>query len=138
MKQNKMRNVAVGTVKKSTDTMSRTWLSKNVRQLCDGGFRWRILYSSTVAFDTSQRRKRSSERILGVPQVGFSDDMRRINLRISASILGRPGFLDRDFHRQYRRKPCLCQRSTVWATNEQWVAIDVANATEYARKTLYA
>jgi hypothetical protein len=26
--------------------------------------------------------------------------MRRINLRLSASILGRPGFLHRDFHRQ--------------------------------------
>ncbi len=48
-----------------------------------------------------------------MPHVGFSHDMRRINLRISASILGRPGFLDRDFHRQYNLKPCWCQRTTV-------------------------
>ncbi len=36
---NRMRNVAVGTVKKSTATMSRTWLSRKVRHVCDGGLR---------------------------------------------------------------------------------------------------
>lgn len=113
MKQNKMRNVAVGTVKKSTATMSRTWLSRNVRHVWDRGLRWRILYLSTVAFDTSKPRSRSSERILGVPQVGFSRDMRRINRRISASVRGLPTLPFRDFHRQYSLKPCLCQRITV-------------------------
>ena len=53
MKQNKMRNVAVDTVKKSAATISRTWLSRKVRHVCDGALRWRTLYLSTVAFDAS-------------------------------------------------------------------------------------
>ena len=35
MKLNKMRNVAVGTVKKSTATISRTWLSRKVHHVRD-------------------------------------------------------------------------------------------------------
>src|SRR5450631_4832043 len=33
------RNVAVGTVKKSIDASELTWLSRKVRQVCEGGFR---------------------------------------------------------------------------------------------------
>jgi hypothetical protein len=31
-------NVAVGTVKKSIETISFAWFSGNVRQFCEGGF----------------------------------------------------------------------------------------------------
>jgi hypothetical protein len=35
----------VGTVKKSTETRLRRWLSRKVRQVCDhGGLRWRTMY----------------------------------------------------------------------------------------------
>ena len=46
------------------------------------------------------------------PHVAFSRDICRISRRISASIIGRPGFF-RDFHRQYSLKPSRCQRITV-------------------------
>jgi Putative cyclase len=48
----------------------------------------------------------------GAPHSGLSTLMRRISARSSASICGRPP-TDRDFHRQYRRKPALCQRTRV-------------------------
>jgi len=48
----------------------------------------------------------------GVPHSAFSRDMRWINLRISVSILGHPGF-PRDFHRQNSLKPCRCHPTTV-------------------------
>ena len=57
-----------------------------------------------------------SEGIPGVPHLGFSNDIRRINLRISASILGRPRRRGRDFHRQSRRKPSRCHRATMFGS----------------------
>jgi hypothetical protein len=33
------RECAVGTVKKSIETRSRTWLARNVRHVCEGGGR---------------------------------------------------------------------------------------------------
>ncbi len=49
----------------------------------------------------------------GTPESGFSRDMRRINLRVSASSFGRPTLPDRDFHRQNNLKPRRCHRITV-------------------------
>src|ERR1017187_3295686 len=38
----------VGTVKKSTETSVRTWLSRKVRQVCEGGLRRRTMYFATL------------------------------------------------------------------------------------------
>src|SRR5262249_26107457 len=48
----------------------------------------------------------------GAPYKGFSALIRRINARSSASIFGWPP-RERDFQRQYRRKPARCQRTRV-------------------------
>ena len=45
------RKVAVGTVKKSIETRSAAWFSRNVFQVCAGGFRWQIMYLATVDSD---------------------------------------------------------------------------------------
>jgi hypothetical protein len=34
----RMRNVAVGTVKKSIPAIQSAWFLRNVRQVCEGGF----------------------------------------------------------------------------------------------------
>src|SRR5712692_10448357 len=47
-----------------------------------------------------------------LPQSGFSTLIRRINARSFISICGRP-LNGRDFQRQWRRKPALCQRTSV-------------------------
>ncbi len=49
----------------------------------------------------------------GTPQREFSRDMRRINVRISSLIFGRPTLPVRDFHRQNSLRPRWCQRITV-------------------------
>jgi hypothetical protein len=49
-KTKRTRNLAVGTVKKSTETMSCAWFFRNVRQVCDGGFRRRGMYFETAAW----------------------------------------------------------------------------------------
>ena len=61
-------------------------------------------------FET-ERRDRTD--ILGVPQLGLSFDICRINFRSSRSIFGRPARLFQDFQRQYSLNPSLCQRITV-------------------------
>jgi hypothetical protein len=38
----------VGTVKKSTETMDFTWLSRKVRQVCEGGWWRRFKYLLTL------------------------------------------------------------------------------------------
>src|SRR2546429_6815323 len=48
----------------------------------------------------------------GAPHSGLSTLIRRISARRSAAILGRPP-RERDFQRQYRRKPARCQRTRV-------------------------
>src|SRR5260370_3084680 len=48
----------------------------------------------------------------GAPQSRFTRLMPRIRWRISAGILGRPP-QERDFQRQYNRKPIRCHRTTV-------------------------
>ena len=53
-KTNKTLNITVGTVKKSTETRLPTWWSRKVRQVCDGGVRWRTIYLETVAWEISR------------------------------------------------------------------------------------
>src|SRR3954454_17938803 len=48
----------------------------------------------------------------GAPHSGLSTLIRRISARRSASICGRPP-RERDFQRQYRRKPARCHRTRV-------------------------
>jgi hypothetical protein len=43
----------VGTTKKSTETRLPKWFARKVRQVCDGGFRWRTTYLDTVAWEIS-------------------------------------------------------------------------------------
>src|SRR5260221_12848444 len=50
--------------------------------------------------------------VRGAPHSGFSALIRQIKARRSAAILGRPP-RERDFHRQYRRKPARCERTRV-------------------------
>jgi hypothetical protein len=47
-KQYNTRNVAVGTVKKSTDARTSTWLLRNVLHVCDGGCFPLVIYFDTV------------------------------------------------------------------------------------------
>ena len=54
----------------------------------------------------------TSPWILGAPQSGLARLISRINFLVSADSFGRPPS-DFDFHRQYRRKPLRCQRTTV-------------------------
>ena len=51
---NNTLNSTVGTVKKSTETRLRMWLSRNECQVCEGGFRWRTTYLDTVAWEISR------------------------------------------------------------------------------------
>jgi hypothetical protein len=51
--------------------------------------------------------------VRGAPQVGLSCFIRRINCRISASILGLPGSPERERQRQNSRYPARCQETTV-------------------------
>jgi hypothetical protein len=46
-------NSTVGTTKKSTETRFPRWLSRKVRQVCDGGLRWRTTYLETAACEIS-------------------------------------------------------------------------------------
>jgi hypothetical protein len=54
----------------------------------------------------------SSPWMRGAPHSGFSILICRISARSSVPICGRPPF-ERDFQRQYRRKPARCQRMSV-------------------------
>ena len=89
----------VGTVKKSIAAIWPTWFFRKMRQFCEGGLGWRIMYLATVDSATAWPSRSNSDRILGAPQVAFSRHMRRSKSRIARSALGRPGFL-RDFHHQ--------------------------------------
>src|SRR5262249_54086239 len=48
-------NRMVGTVKKSTETIVFTWLSREVRQVCEGGLWRRTRYLLTLPVDLSNR-----------------------------------------------------------------------------------
>jgi hypothetical protein len=52
-KTNRIRQVSVGTEKKSMATVEPTWFSRNVRQVCEGGVRRRGISREIVRSDTS-------------------------------------------------------------------------------------
>jgi hypothetical protein len=58
------------------------------------------MYLATVEGATAKPKSRSSARMRGAPQVGFSVLILRIKQRISALIVGRPDLPPRDFQRQ--------------------------------------
>ena len=62
-------------------------------------------------FDTELQHS-SSPWMRGAPQSRFATLMSRIRRRISSGILGRPP-RERDFQRQYSRKPVRCHRMIV-------------------------
>jgi len=62
----------VGTVKKSMAAIWPTWFFRKMRQFCEGGLGWRIMYLATVDSATAWPSRSNSDRILGAPQVAFS------------------------------------------------------------------
>ena len=72
---NNTLNVTVVTVKKSTETKLRTWLSRRVLQDCDGGFRCRTMYLETAAWEISMPSYCSSPCTLGAPHNGLARDI---------------------------------------------------------------
>ena len=88
----------VGTTKKSTDTNCLTWFSRNVRQVCEGGFRGLTTYLETVDWDMSMPSLSSSPCTRGAPQMGLEMHIFRMSSLTSRSVSGRPG--PRLFQRQ--------------------------------------
>ncbi len=87
-------------------------IGKEVLHVCDGGpDGWVTTYFAIVDSAMSTPSIFSSAWIRGMPQSGFSLDIRRISARTSASIFGRPCLLD--FQRQYSLNPFRCQATTV-------------------------
>src|SRR5262249_18490820 len=70
------------------------------------------MYLATLDCATSNPSLSSSPRMRGAPHSGFSMLICWISARSSVSICGRPPN-ERDFQRQYRRKPARCQRTSV-------------------------
>ena len=54
-------HVIVGTVKKSIAAIWPTWFFRKVRQFCDGGLGWRIMYLATVDSATLWPRRADSD-----------------------------------------------------------------------------
>ena len=109
----KTRKVTVGRTKKSVETNCFTWLLRKVRQVWEGGLRWRAIYFATVAWETSIPSLSSSPWIRGAPHSGFARLIFRISSRASETIGGRPGSRSLLFHLQYQRNPWRCQEITV-------------------------
>src|SRR5438034_8033578 len=65
-------NVSVGTTQRSIAAMACAWLRRNVRQVCDGGPRRRIMYLETVDSAISNPSLSSSPWMRGAPHNGFS------------------------------------------------------------------
>ena len=103
--------MTVGIVKKSMPAAQLIWLRRKVGQVCEGGLLRRGMYLATVDWATAMPSLSNSPWIRGAPQPGFSVAMRRMSVRRSALIEGRP--VGRDRQRQKRRKPRRCQRMTV-------------------------
>jgi hypothetical protein len=69
---------------------SRTWLVRNVRQVCDGGVRRFGISRETVRSATSILSFRSSPWILGAPHRGFAAAIRETRALLSGLTGGRP------------------------------------------------
>src|SRR4029453_507973 len=108
-KPNKSLKSMVGTTKKSPYTNCLGWFSRNVRQVCEGGFRGLTMYLETVDWDMSMPSLSSSPCTRGAPQVGLEMHIFRMSSLTSRSVSGRPG--PRLFQRQKRRKPRRCHQS---------------------------
>ena len=111
----RMSKVAVGTVKKSIPTMASWWLRRKTfhRSTTSPGAGLLGMYRDTVLSAMSKPSISSSPWIRGAPQVGFSRAIWRMRSRSSLSMRGLPWRPGRDRHRQNRRKPSRCQRTTV-------------------------
>src|ERR1039457_7222221 len=104
----------VGAMNKSMAAMSGAWLRRKVRHPWLGGPRRLTMYLATLDCATSNPSLSSSPWIRGAPQSGFSMLICRISARRSVSICGRPP-VERDFQRQWQRKPARCHRTSVLA-----------------------
>src|SRR6266852_8853351 len=83
---------------------SGAWFRRKVRHPWLGGPRRLTMYVATVDCATLNPSLSSSPWMRGAPQSKFSILICRISVRSSKSICGRPP-RERDFHRQWRRKP---------------------------------
>jgi len=90
MRTNRTRNVAVGTVKKSIETSSLIWLSRNALHDCEGGCGLLGIKRETVLSEMLIPSFRSSPCTRGAPHNGFAPTILRINSRIPRSFPGRP------------------------------------------------
>ncbi len=97
---NSTRKLAVGTVKKSTDTMSLMWFARKACQACDGGPGRRGMSRDTVRSEISMPSLRSSPWMRGAPQSGLALAIRSTSSRTSRLTGGRPARGLRDFHLQ--------------------------------------
>jgi hypothetical protein len=83
--------------------------------------RRRLAWANSVLVDGGLGDNMAQQREFGLdprrPHNGFSRDMRRIRLRISALIFGRPTLPVRDFHRQYSLNPCRCHPTSLDSTS---------------------
>ena len=98
-KANRGSKCTVGTKHRSIAAIASAWLRRNVRQLCEGGCRRRIIYLDTVDSASSKPSLSNSPWIRGAPHNGFSRLIRRIRSRRSRSIRGRPACFH-DFQRK--------------------------------------
>src|ERR1700675_328346 len=94
----------VGTVKKSTETICWTWLSRNVRQVWLGDFRCRTIYLLTLVSPMSIPSLSNSPWMRGAPQSGLARLMVRIKSRTSCETVGLP-VSPWTFQVQNNRKP---------------------------------
>src|ERR1700694_2793511 len=93
--------------------MSGAWFRRKVRHPWLGGPLRLTMYVATVDCATLNPSLRSSPWMRGAPQSKFSILICRITVRSSKSICGRPP-RERVFHRQWRRKPARCHRTSVF------------------------
>jgi hypothetical protein len=83
-------------VKKSIDTISLTWLSRKVRQVCEGGFLRLGIRRETVRSETSIPSLSSSPWIRRAPHNGLACAICSIKAFTCESTAGRPPVFRRD------------------------------------------
>ena len=99
---------------KSIETNCWAWFSS---QEGAPSLRWRFaastIYLLTLLCPMSMPSLSSSPWMRGAPQPGFSRHILRIRSRTSLEMTGRPGFPQRTFQVQNKRKAARCQATTV-------------------------
>src|SRR5262245_38190110 len=98
---------------KSIETNSRKWLSRNVRQVCEGGFLFFGISRETVLSEISIPSLSSSPWMRGAPHSGLACVICLIMALIRELAQGRPPIFRRDSLVQKCRKPLRCQPMTV-------------------------